>query len=371
MKIMKKGIICILICMLMIVSTIVPVSGITVSEKTSPPLKTGNILYVGGSGPNNYTKIQDAINDATTGDTVFVYDDSSPYYENLMIRKSITLRGEDKNTTIIDGRNGSNVTYIDCSNVTIRGFTIQHEIELPNIFWCGIWIKGDDCTIEGNIIQKNGEGVLIGNGPSHSLTPKGHNILNNIIRNNHDAGIHAVIGALNFTISGNIIEENGNSGIILANNITARNLIVHNIITSNDKYGIIIDGTLNNITENTIQNHVHGKFRGTGIWIQGVYGSYDNRITRNNLINNTIQGMQKKTGDLANIFTLLKLNNIWDENYWGEPLSEPIRIPGLFIGRWIIHRGTLEGLSFNAFLFPWPSYDAHPAQEPYDIPGLR
>ena len=367
---MKKGIFCILICMLMILSTILPVSGTTVSEKTSQPITMGNTLYVGGSGPNNYTKIQDAINDAVNGDTVFVYDDSSPYYENLIIRKAITLHGEDKNTTIIDGRYGMNVTYIDCSNVTIRGFTIQHEIVPPSSFWVGIWIRGDDCTIDGNIIQKNEEGIMCTNGPYPSLNPKGHIISNNIIRNNHDGGILAVIGALNFTISHNLIEGNGNFGIGLANHVTARNLIVHNIISGNDKYGILIDGTLNNITENTIQNHVHGKFRGMGISIIGVYGSHDNRITRNNLINNTIQAMQKKTGNLAEIFILLKLNNLWDGNYWGEPLSESVRIPGLFTGRWTIQRGTLKGISFNAFAFPWPAYDAHPAQEPFDIPGM-
>jgi hypothetical protein len=33
----------------------------------------GNILYVGGGGPGNYTKIQDAINNAINGDTIFVF----------------------------------------------------------------------------------------------------------------------------------------------------------------------------------------------------------------------------------------------------------------------------------------------------------
>jgi len=40
-------------------------------ENNNPTIRT---LYVGGSGPGNYTKIQDAIDDASYGDTVFVYN---------------------------------------------------------------------------------------------------------------------------------------------------------------------------------------------------------------------------------------------------------------------------------------------------------
>jgi len=61
--------------------------GMTISSSTEIYLEKqstiatlgGNTLYVGGSGPGNYTSIQDAIDDASDGDTVYVYDDSSPY----------------------------------------------------------------------------------------------------------------------------------------------------------------------------------------------------------------------------------------------------------------------------------------------------
>ena len=78
----------------------------------------GNILYVGGSGEGNYTSIQDAIDDASNGDTVFVLDDSSPYQMTtwLTIEKSINLIGENRDTTVISGKvdiiNGSADTEV-------------------------------------------------------------------------------------------------------------------------------------------------------------------------------------------------------------------------------------------------------------------
>ncbi|HID25329.1 MAG TPA: hypothetical protein EYP23_02545, partial [Thermoplasmata archaeon] len=87
----------------------------------------GKTLYVGGTGPNNYTKIQDAIDNASSGDTVFVYDDSSPYHENLFVNKTISLVGEDKNTTIIDGKKQGDVVYVSADSVNITGFTIRNS----------------------------------------------------------------------------------------------------------------------------------------------------------------------------------------------------------------------------------------------------
>ena len=85
----------------------------------------GSTWYVGGSEPSNFSKIQDAIDYASSGDTVFVYDDSSPYNENLIINKTINLIGENKESTVINGDSEKNVIVILAENVHISGFSIQ------------------------------------------------------------------------------------------------------------------------------------------------------------------------------------------------------------------------------------------------------
>jgi len=146
---MKKEIIIVVgITILFLGTCITPTVAIDNVKKTSTTIGSGNILYVGGTGPNNYTKIQDAIDDAVDGDTVFVYDDCSPYYENLVVNKSINLFGEDKYSTIINGSITADVIEITSDWVNLSGFLIINGIN-------GIQILSNHNAIENNIIINN------------------------------------------------------------------------------------------------------------------------------------------------------------------------------------------------------------------------
>jgi len=48
-----------------------------------------------------YSSIQEAINNADHGDTIFV--SSGTYYENVVVNKTVSLIGEDVSSTIING----------------------------------------------------------------------------------------------------------------------------------------------------------------------------------------------------------------------------------------------------------------------------
>ncbi|UCD14567.1 MAG: right-handed parallel beta-helix repeat-containing protein, partial [Thermoplasmatales archaeon] len=90
------------VILLFISVSVIPSTSTTVEESSTVSFDS-KTHYVGGNGTGNYTKIQDAIDNASDGDTVFVYNDSSPYYENIVVDKSINLIGEGRDTTVIDG----------------------------------------------------------------------------------------------------------------------------------------------------------------------------------------------------------------------------------------------------------------------------
>jgi len=268
------------------------------------------ILYVGGSGPNNYTAIQAAVNDASNGDTVFVYDDSSPYYEKVVVNKTIDLIGENRDTTIIDGIGNEDVVYVSSDWVTISGFTIRnggHE---------GIVIVSNYNTFTGNTISNNNYGIVFVG--SSNIT-----ISDNIISNNGD-GIYLDHTGNNFVISGNTITSNNNYGICFFYSSSSNNIIAINNI-SNNNYGIVFVGSSNiPISSNIISNNNYGIYfyYSSNITISDniisnnddgiVFGGSSNITISDNIISNNDDGIYFYYSNSNNIVTS---NNISNNNY--------------------------------------------------------
>ena len=126
-----KKIIVIGILLFLLFSTLPIGLGYKIDKEPIVSFGSGITLYVGGTGPNNYTSIQSAIDDASDGDTVYVYDDSSPYIEKITIDKSIYLIGEDRNTTNIHFDDDI-IVSIFSDFVLFKDFTItgNHRTEL-------------------------------------------------------------------------------------------------------------------------------------------------------------------------------------------------------------------------------------------------
>ncbi len=70
-NLIKKGLVVDVILLFFSVSVILS-TGTTDVKQSTMPTSSGDTLYVGGDGLGNYTKIQDAIDNASVGDTIFV-----------------------------------------------------------------------------------------------------------------------------------------------------------------------------------------------------------------------------------------------------------------------------------------------------------
>jgi parallel beta-helix repeat protein len=158
-------------------------------EDTIASLSYGNTYYVGGSGEGNFSTIQGAVDVASNGDTVFVFDDSSPYEEHVHIATSIRLIGEDKNTTVISSDDSSTISVIT-KNVVIRNLSIF------NTFTYSIFVTEDNITVSDNIISERDNGVFL----LHSS--------NCVVNNNEFRGGFSGIGIYLYNATYNKIENN-------------------------------------------------------------------------------------------------------------------------------------------------------------------
>ncbi len=89
-------------------------------------LGKNSILYVGGSGPGNFSSVHDAYSNCTDGDTIFIYNGIYvwPPHSHISVHKNnITFCGENMMETIMDGQEkleDNYYFYVNGSNVTFR-----------------------------------------------------------------------------------------------------------------------------------------------------------------------------------------------------------------------------------------------------------
>lgn len=287
------------------------------------PLKAeSKTLYVGGSGPGNYSTIQSAINSANDGDQVFVY--AGIYVENIIVNKMVNLYGEKRDTTIIDGNNVGDVIKIIYDNVIIKGFTIRnsgHDYDPDDILNLdsGFDIQSNNIMILDNIILNNSIGIS----SKGSTSKKGLSIYDNIFLKNAKDGrkTHNAIDSyacyLMYTDSSKIINNefyDNDNGIKFSH--SDFNEIIGNRIVNTTNFGTINDAMcfkqsdFNIISDNYIQN--------TSIGIN-IYSLAD-LAEGNSIYNNTIKNvfcavhMQYCTKNIVN-------NNLFFKNKYSVYLN--------------------------------------------------
>ncbi|MCD6573643.1 MAG: right-handed parallel beta-helix repeat-containing protein, partial [Thermoplasmata archaeon] len=298
-------------------------NGITSNVEAQPALTGGNTLYVGGSGLNNYTSIQDAIDNASDGDTIYVY--SGIYYENVVINKRINLVGEDRNTTIIDGSGSGNVVEITADCVTISDFTVQNSGS--NWSDAGIKLHGvQHCRIEYVTASNNYNGIYLWHSNNCSIT-------------NTNAGGNSV---------GILLEDSTNCSIrhsTASNDLAgiglgySTNCSITNTNASNNDYGIwLSSSTKCSIIKCTLSNNNYD-----GILL---YFSTNCTITNTNASNNW-EGIYLDSSTNCSITNCTVSNNnddgihLWDSTnciiHNNTMLDNGIMIYGYDIAHWNTH----------------------------------
>ena len=300
------------------------------------PVEGGITRYVNETGSGGaFSKIQDAINASSDGDTVFVYNGT--YYENVVVNKTINLTGEDRDTTIIDGSGGGDVVTITMDWVNVSFLTITNgstgiylssssyndlsDNTVSSNINDGISLDflSDYNDIRFNIISSNGNGITLSESSHNEMSDNTvidndwdgiylffnsnfNNILFNIIENHNNSGVKILESDNNF-ITQNFNIEYNDHGIYLwdaHNNDISMNAYIHN-----NTYGIYLESSNNNTIEpwNDVYDNDYGIF---------MQSSIDNTILDNSIKSNNWDGI--KLYYSSNI-TISSNNVSWNNNY--------------------------------------------------------
>jgi parallel beta-helix repeat protein len=191
--------------------------------------------------------IQEAINNASPGDTIVV--PSGIYFEHVVVNKTISLVGQDRDTTVIDGQSQVAVISIEADGVRISNFTMRHaDVEI------GPLPASYNGPVNSTVFEDN---VVVGGGID--ICGSDNVILRNRVSEDHAAEGGICVsrlspsGFMNNTISENEV-LNCTFGLMLFGDC---NNVLDNVFSFNE-VGFHAAGANNTITNNTISRNNFG-----------------------------------------------------------------------------------------------------------------
>jgi len=226
-------------------------------------------ITVNDNGGADYTRIQDAIDDADEGDTIRVY--KGTYYENVVVNKKVNLIGNSSTNTTIYCYNYNDGVTITADWVNLSGFrVIKSRWADPSE--ASIRVESDHNTISENNCSKNEHGIYI--------TRSDHNTLFNNSCSNNDYGIYLYS--------------------------SRNNTIINNSCSSNNEIGIKLRySSQNSLTNNSCMNNDHGIY---------LYASWNNTILNNSCSSNSEVGIRSRYSTLNVLINNSILNNDYGIN---------------------------------------------------------
>lgn len=271
-----------------------------------------------------YATIQEAVNADATLDGHTIRVDPGIYYENVVLNKSVSLIGENKFNTIIDGNVSGSVICITANHVNVTGFTMRNS----GFGHSGIYMEhsnGDN--ISQNMVRNNYNGIYLYGSIDDNVV--GNDVLGN------EYGIH-LYGSGNNNISGNDASNNMN-GIHL--DLSGNNTVVGNNVWSNTGNGMYLFGSGNNTISD---NYAYSNY-GRGIRLHyspdntlssnvvtsnrygiSIYGSGKNVLRSNNASFNNESGILLQGSSDGNVITGNVVSNNLDGIWLIDSGSNPV-----------------------------------------------
>jgi len=269
--------------------------------------------------PDAYPTIQAGVSAANPGDIVYVR--KGVYIENVSISKSLTLQGEDRQKTVINGGGSGSVIHITASDVLVDGFTVTNG-ELGVEITSGLPIHHitlKDLVVTSNTrngieSHKSGgfhliEDCIISENRDYGLNV--HQFSRSVIRNcevfGNNTGLRPAWG-WHILVEGNKLFQNRGSGIYLDS--CYYSTLEGNLVYENEGSGIHITyiSSRNTIKENIVFGNRDG------ISVRLAWGGFgENRIYHNDLFRNQRHVAASK--DSAN-FQYWDNGRLLGGNYW-------------------------------------------------------
>jgi nitrous oxidase accessory protein len=301
--------------------------------------------------PDDYPNIADAIGNATAGDTILV---KKGLYEEktLEISKTLSLVGEDANTTTISLHPPYNVTWILTSPFFSYSDAITidaNDVRLSNLTM-SIHPPGGYITATGDRIQIAGNNITTG--PTTGLSISGSYC--NITENTSD-GLIGLSGSSN-AIGRNCFSEisvSGDSNTITNN--TCWNLDLsnanHNTISRNN----IGTSTPRHVGINVGGNSSHNVFDGNIITVVTyVVRFYGGSAENNTFYHNNFMGQYDTNHNYVYLNNLTETLNFWDNgregNYWDDYNGTDVNGDGIGDTPYVI---DADNVDYYPLMFPF------------------
>jgi parallel beta-helix repeat protein len=246
--------------------------------------------------PGDYATIQAAINHASSGYTIVVHDGT--YVENVVVNKSVSLFGENRERTFIDGNQSNSVVNVTANDVALEGFTIKNSgMNAPD---SGIYVEGSSrVIIRNNTFTDNSNAVSL-----RFCTDNA--VLNNTMFSNDGYGVYLSSSANN-AVSDNTISSN-DLGVFLFS--CSANTLDANVFFDNH-YGIFLFQSVGDVIS------------GNSIYSND-FGIYLLASTNNTIFHNNIDDIIQASSDSVNYW-----NSTGEGNHWRDYLGQDFNQDGI------------------------------------------